>query len=107
MGSWKNRRRECVPDFTSRVHVGQSIAVKSGVRELDRERMRLCESRVARTLLSGGVCDERVQKSSVHCNSDSKERVTQQFDGQKEIEESCMCGTTPDVRSILHAGANN
>ena len=41
IGSWKNRRKECVPDFSSRVHVGKIIAVKSGVRELERERMRL------------------------------------------------------------------
>ena len=33
------------------------------------------------------VCNERVQKSNVRCNSDSIERVTQQFDGQKEIRE--------------------
>ena len=31
-----------VPDFTSRVHVRLSIALQSGVRELDREMMRLC-----------------------------------------------------------------
>ena len=61
------------------------------------------------------VCDERVQNSSVRCNNDSIERVTQQLDGQKEIgesksrkidktksprlhlNESCMSGTTPDV----------
>src|ERR1700755_1529976 len=32
----------CVPDFTSRVYVRLSLVVKSGVGELDRERMRLC-----------------------------------------------------------------
>src|ERR1044072_8477631 len=73
------------------------------------------------------VCDVRVQNSNVHCNSDSIERVTQQFDGKKEIErvsksgrvdktksprlhlfkKSCMCGTTPDMRGVLHTEANN
>ena len=33
------------------------------------------------------VCNERVQKSNVRCNSDSIERVTQQFDSKKEIGE--------------------
>src|SRR6201990_3419615 len=74
------------------------------------------------------VCNVRVQKSNVRCNSDSIERVTQQFDGKKEIGErvsesgrvdktksprlhlfkkNCMCGTTPDMRGVLHTGANN
>ena len=63
------------------------------------------------------ACDERVQKSSVHCNSDSIEKVTQQFEGKKRdwrvskskrvdetksprlhlLKESCMSGTTTDV----------
>ena len=34
------------------------------------------------------VCDERVQKSSVCCNSDSIEKIMQQFDGKKETLES-------------------
>ena len=34
------------------------------------------------------ACDERVQKSSVRCYSDSKERGMQQFDEQKGIGES-------------------
>src|ERR1044072_3899272 len=70
------------------------------------------------------VCDVRVQNSNVHCNSDSIERVTQQFDGKKEIErvsksgridktksprlhlykKSCMCGTTPYMRVVLTQG---
>ena len=41
-GSWKNRGRKVVPNFTSRIYERMSIAVKSGVRELDRERMRVC-----------------------------------------------------------------
>src|ERR1700755_3317517 len=87
--------------------------------------MKLCRKSCRELFSMEEVNEVKVQKSSVRCNSDSIESDAtmrrlevdwrdlvraKEFIKRKVkdiFETSCMCGTTPDMGGVLHAGANN
>src|ERR1044072_2636753 len=105
-----------------------SIAVKAGVGELDRERMRLCRktchtsssqwrryaTREVRRVVSvviaivkKGGCNNSTGRKRLKRVSKSRRVGETKNPRRPLLEESCMSGTTPDVRSKLHTSANN